>query len=742
MDFENVGLNPDQAEAVAHEIGPLLVVAGAGSGKTRVLTHRIAHLINDKGISPFSILAITFTNKAAEEMRERVSELVGPVASRMWVSTFHSACVRILRREASSLGFPSSFTIYDQADAVRLTTHVLRDANLDAKRFPPRTVHASISAAKNELIDPRAYGEQAQSIFERRIGEVYTEYQRRLVRAGAMDFDDLLTKTVELFLEHPDVLGHYQERFAHVLVDEYQDTNRAQAELITQLGRQHRNVFVVGDSDQSIYQFRGADVRNILEFERAFPDASVVVLDQNYRSTQTILDAANAVIANNGERAPKRLWTNETGGNLITRFTAEDERSEASWVAREVVRLHDKQQIRWGDLAVFYRANAQSRILEEHLMSEGVPYKVIGGTRFFDRREIKDTLAYLRAVINPIDDVSVERALSVPKRGVGETTINKLRQWSKSSDSSFHDALEAAEEIGIKGRSLEGIKTFVALLKELKTTVESEATPAVVLEEILRRSGYLASLEDDGSIEGQSRIENISELIGMAQKVQDLDTFLDSVSLVADTDQLDLDGDGSSVSLMTLHAAKGLEFPVVFLVGMEEGVFPHQRALTDSYQLEEERRLAYVGITRARQHLFLSSAWSRMLFGVTQYNPPSRFLDEIPEELVHHVSSSTASVERTHRVSDFEPSKWVQTDDTNGRVWGAKSEQSPSHDAPSTGAELLGIQVGDEVIHASWGSGVVLETNGQGDRSEALIRFTNAGERRLLLCMAPLHLAD
>ncbi len=742
MDFENVGLNPDQAEAVAHEKGPLLVVAGAGSGKTRVLTHRIAHLINAKGISPFSILAITFTNKAAEEMRERVSVLVGPVASRMWVSTFHSACVRILRREASSLGFPSSFTIYDQADAVRLTTHVLRDANLDAKQFPPRSVHASISAAKNELIDPRAYGEQAQSIFERRIGEVYTEYQRRLVRAGAMDFDDLLTKTVELFREHPDVLGNYQERFEHVLVDEYQDTNRAQAELITQLGGRHRNVFVVGDSDQSIYQFRGADVRNILEFERAFPDASVVVLDQNYRSTQTILDAANAVIANNGERAPKRLWTNETGGNLITRFTAEDERSEASWVAREVVRLHDKQQIRWGDLAIFYRANAQSRILEEHLMSEGVPYKVIGGTRFFDRREIKDTLAYLRAVINPIDDVSVERALSVPKRGVGETTINKLRQWSKSSDSSFHDSLEAAEEIGIKGRSLEGIKAFVALLKELKTTVESEATPAVVLEEILRRSGYLAFLEDDGSIEGQSRIENIAELIGMAQKAEDIATFLDSVSLVADTDQLDSDGDGSSVSLMTLHAAKGLEFPVVFLVGLEEGVFPHQRALTDSYQLEEERRLAYVGITRARQHLFLSSAWSRMLFGVTQYNPPSRFLDEIPEELVHHVSSSTASVERTRGAGVFEPYKWVQTDDTDGRVWGAKSEQSPSHDLPSTGAELLGIRVGDEVIHASWGSGVVLETNGQGDRSEALIRFINAGERRLLLCMAPLHLAD
>ncbi|MBI3256384.1 MAG: DNA helicase PcrA [Actinobacteria bacterium] len=759
-----VGLNADQAEAVTHDEGPLLVVAGAGSGKTRVLTHRIAHLVRERGVSPFAILAITFTNKAAEEMRARVSGLVGPVADRMWVSTFHSACVRILRREAGVLGFPSTFTIYDQLDAIRLTSYVLRDANLDAKRFPPRAVHAAISAAKNELIDPRRYAEQAQSIFDRRIAEVYSEYQIRLARAGAMDFDDLLTWTVSLFRRHPDVLAHYQERFEHVLVDEYQDTNRAQAELVAQLGAEHRNVFVVGDSDQSIYQFRGADVRNILEFERAFPDASVVVLDQNYRSTRTILDAANAVIANNGGRPPKQLWTEEAGGAPISRFTAEDEHQEASWVARELVRFHDREHLRWGDLAVFYRANAQSRVIEESLMRAGVPYRVIGGTRFFDRREIKDTLAYLRALVNPIDDVSLERALLVPRRGVGDTTINKLREWARETGSSLRAALGEAAAIGVRGRALEGISTFLALLVELDAMVETGATPSVVLDAILRRSGYLALLEDDGTIEAQSRIENVGELVSMAEQVDDIGAFLDTVTLVADTDQLDADGDGSSVSLMTLHAAKGLEFPVVFLVGMEEGVFPHQRALTDPHQLEEERRLAYVGITRARRHLLMSSAWSRMLFGVTQYNPPSRFLDEIPESLVRQVggtgqvgsAGSTGHRSSGRRSSGGHSSSGMgsRDDDTDGYIWGGQSRQGPrtgdhrrqpehpEQPSPGTGAELLGLEVGDHVRHDTWGQGVVLEAKGEGDRAEALVRFQHAGERRLLLCMAPLHRLD
>ncbi|MGK2958613.1 MAG: DNA helicase PcrA [Acidimicrobiales bacterium] len=738
------GLNADQAEAVTHDVGPLLVIAGAGSGKTRVLTHRIAYLVREQGVSPFAILAITFTNKAAEEMRARVSSLVGPVGERMWVSTFHSACVRILRREAKVLGFPSSFTIYDQADAVRLTSYVLRDANLDPKQFPPRSVHATISAAKNELINPRSYAEQAQSIFERRIAEVYSEYQARLLRAGAMDFDDLLTQTVALFRKHPDVLAHYQERFQHVLVDEYQDTNQAQAELVAQLGAQHRNVFVVGDSDQSIYQFRGADVRNILEFERAFPDASVVVLDQNYRSTQTILDAANAVIANNGGRIPKQLWTEETSGNPINRFTAEDEQSEAAWVTRELLRFHDQEHFQWGDLAVFYRANAQSRVLEENLMRAGVPYKVIGGTRFFDRREIKDTLAYLRAVVNPIDDVSLERALSIPKRGVGDTTMNKLRQWASETSSPLRSAFGVVEELGVRGRALEGIHAFVELLNDLEAMVEQGSTPSVVLEAILLRSGYMALLQDDPSIEAQSRIENIAELVGMAEQVDDIAAFLDSVTLVADTDQLDMGGDGTSVSLMTLHAAKGLEFPVVFLVGMEEGVFPHQRALTDPHQLEEERRLAYVGITRAREHLFMSSAWSRMLFGVTQYNPPSRFLDEIPEALVRQIAGSRSEGRGGRYTSNSTSPKGRNDDDTDGYIWGGQGTEAkplPQSDtsSPSTGAELLGLKVGDDVCHDSWGPGVVLEAKGQGDRAEALVRFKNAGERRLLLCMAPLQ---
>ncbi len=754
------GLNADQADAVTHEGGPLLVVAGAGSGKTRVLTHRIAHLVGERGVSPFSILAITFTNKAAQEMRERVSGLVGPVADRMWVSTFHSACVRILRREAEVIGFPSAFTIYDQLDAIRLTSYVLRDANLDARQFPPRGVHAAISAAKNELIDPQRCAEQAESIFERRTAEVYREYQTRLARAGAMDFDDLLTWTVSLFRQHPDVLARYQDRFEHVLVDEYQDTNRAQAELVAQLGAAHRNVFVVGDSDQSIYQFRGADVRNILEFERAFPDASVVVLDRNYRSTQTILDAANAVIANNAGRTPKRLWTREGAGAPISRFTAEDEHEEASWVTRELYRFHDQEDLRWGDLAVFYRANAQSRVLEECLMRAGVPYRVIGGTRFFDRREIKDTLAYLRAVVNPIDDVSVERALLVPRRGVGDTTINRLRQWARETDSSLRAALGEAESIGVRGRSLEGISTFVALLRELGAMVDSGATPSVVLDAILRRSGYLALLEDDGTIEAQGRIENVGELISMAERVDDIGAFLDSVTLSSETEQFDAGGDGSSVSLMTLHAAKGLEFPVVFLVGMEEGVFPHQRALTDPRQLEEERRLAYVGITRARRHLLVSSAWSRMLFGVTQYNPPSRFLDELPESLVRQVAGTARGGESGHargrsggrssRSGSSNRGVGRRDDDTDGYIWGGRGSRgsradnavqptpAPRHQV-GTDAHLLGLGVGDQVLHDSWGHGVVLEAKGQGDNAEALVRFQEAGERRLLLCMAPLR---
>ena len=472
------GLNPAQFEAVTHTGGPLLVVAGAGSGKTRVLTHRIAHLISEHRVSPFQVLAITFTNKAAAEMRERVGRLVGPVAEKMWVSTFHSACVRILRRDAQRLGYPSQFTIYDQADAVRLTGYVIRDLGLDPKRFPPRAVHAAVSALKNEGRSPFDAVEMAQVIHDRKIAEVFVEYQARLKRAGAMDFDDLLGVTVELLQTQPEVLADYQNRFRHVLVDEYQDTNVVQNDLVVMLGEEHRNVCVVGDSDQSVYRFRGADMRNILEFETAFPDATMVVLEQNYRSTQTILDAANAVIAHNQARKPKDLWTESGAGDAIVRFQGEDEIDEAQWITREMTRLHDGGDHRWADMAVFYRTNAQSRVLEEQFLRAGIPYRVVGGTRFYDRREVKDAMAYLKAVVNPTDEVSVKRVLNVPKRGVGDQTVGRLDAFARSKGVTFVDALRRWDEAGVAARSARGIETFLGILDDLAADVG--AGPAAV----------------------------------------------------------------------------------------------------------------------------------------------------------------------------------------------------------------------------------------------------------------------
>jgi DNA helicase-2/ATP-dependent DNA helicase PcrA len=737
------GLNPDQREAVIHEGGPLLVVAGAGSGKTRVLTHRIAHLMAERGVSPFEILAITFTNKAADEMRHRVGDLVGPVAAKMWVSTFHSACVRILRRDGQALGYPSSFTIYDQADAVRLTGYVLRDLNVDPKRFPPRSVHAAISAAKNELIDPVRYADEAASIFERRIAEVYREYQARLLQAGAMDFDDLLVQTVRLFSEHPDVLDHYRRRFRHVLVDEYQDTNKAQNDLVVALTSEHRQVTVVGDGDQSVYNFRGADVRNFLDFERAFPDATTVVLDQNYRSTQTILDAANAVIANNVARKPKELWTDQGPGNRIVRYGAEDETDEAAWVSTELARQHDGGTYRWGDMAVFYRTNAQSRVLEERLARVGIPYKVLGGTRFYDRREVKDALAYLKAAANPGDEVSLKRVINVPKRGVGDTTVARLEAWARTHNAPFSRALEEAEALGVKGPALRGIHRFVDLLAELRVLLP--AGPGPVLDAALGASGYLDELEAEHSVEANGRLENLAELVGSAREVDDVDAFLESVSLVADTDALD--GDESQVVLMTLHSAKGLEYPVVFIIGMEDGVFPHLRSLGEPTELEEERRLAYVGITRARELLHVSSAWSRMIFGSTQYNPPSRFLDEIPAELVTEVGGQRRGSSGGWRSSSSGAGGGSAFgSDTDGRVWGGRQRVVESAiragratPAPTSGAEKLGLKVGDDVRHQKWGEGVILEIEGVGDKTEAVVRFPGTGEKRLLLSWAPLE---
>ncbi|MGD9702003.1 MAG: UvrD-helicase domain-containing protein [Acidimicrobiia bacterium] len=1073
------GLNPDQLDAVVHIDGPLLVVAGAGSGKTRVLTHRIAHLIGEHGVSPMRILAITFTNKAADEMRQRVASLVGPVAQKMWVSTFHSACVRILRRDGDQIGFPRAFSIYDQADSQRLTSYVIRDLSLDPKRFTARGVHAQISQYKNDLVSAQQATDRAANIFERKIADIYTEYQARLQKAGAMDFDDLLVNTVRLFRSCPDVLAHYQERFLHILVDEYQDTNIAQNELVLMLGAGHRSVTVVGDSDQclppgtlvatpngpvpiehidvgdtvlgtggrsvtapgrvayvhtseyggplvrvragdvtlagtphhlvparatftagshlvylmhradrgwrvgranqehadavwilrvcesdaeaafweacyaadyglptagfdgvgcdlamdetwlrrlydridtdtrakwlmdelllhpdfphhrpqnerrrqsvdvtmfaghghgatgyhrlqwssnradvadrlaaagfelsaakggsvryetartdyteiielarafadagglairrsmavgrqafdlmplahlrpgmtvlvragddlvavpvesveteqysgavfdlevegnhsyvanellvhnSIYKFRGADLRNILQFEEAFPDVTTVVLDQNYRSTQTILDAANAVIDNNAGRKPKVLWSDNGRGDRITRYQAEDEADEATWVARTAVDLHNSDGERWSDIAVFYRTNAQSRIVEEAFMRAGVPYKVIGGTRFYDRKEIKDALAYLRAVINPLDEVSVKRILNEPKRGIGDTTVARLDAWAAANGQPFVEALRHAEEAGVSGGALRGIDRFLELVDGLTLLVEQG--PAELLQAAIDRSGYLGELEAERTVEAAGRLENLGELVGSAREFATIEEFVEQVSLVADTDQID--GDESRVLLMTLHSAKGLEFPNVFIVGVEEGVFPHIRALTEPDEMEEERRLAYVGITRARQRLYLSHAWSRSLFGTTNYNPPSRFFDEIPIDLVQSLGGQRVSGRSSYRPqrddwnypSERSSRRERSASDTDAHrervvdaaiAAGRKATPSPTH------AERLSLAIGDDVRHAKYGDGVVVGLRGSGEDTEARIRFRDVGEKSFILAWSPVE---
>jgi DNA helicase II / ATP-dependent DNA helicase PcrA len=1099
------GLNPDQLDAVVHRGGPLLVVAGAGSGKTRVLTHRIAHLI-DEGVAPSRILAITFTNKAAAEMRERVGALVGPVVRAMWVSTFHSACVRILRAHGDALGYPRQFSIYDQADAVRLTGYVVRDLGLDAKRFTPRGVHGVISLWKNELIDPDAATARASNIFERKQADVYREYQRRLEAAGAMDFDDLLTNVVRLFRDHPEVLDHYRQRFEHILVDEYQDTNQAQNEIVLQLAGGHQNVCVVGDTDQclppdtlvstpeglrpigeievgdlvmgvsqrpnarpatvthvhegryvghlvrvraggaevvatpnhlvpmrlvaqsgtwlvylmhradrgwrvgrtvgalpgddgrlshglfvcsnqehadaawilrvcrsmaeaayfeswfaaeyglptccfhatgralamddewiarlyrsidtdtgakllladrlldgdaphhrpqngrrrssvnvtmfsdgrsdvgyhrvqwssnradlverlarsgievrsskgssvryktshvsypaalgdakrlaaaglsirrrlahdggifdlmplshalpgmdvlverngrvevvsvdevsfepydgrvidlevdqlhtyvaggvvvhnSVYRFRGADFRNILQFEDAFPEVTTIVLDQNYRSTQTILDAANAVIANNLERKPKSLWTDTGHGERIVRYHAEDEGDEAMWVAGTAQQLHRDDGVNWREIAVLYRTNAQSRVVEEAFMRLAIPYKVVGGTRFYDRREIKDAMAYLRAVVNPADEVSLKRVLNVPKRGIGDASIARLDSFAATEGVAFGEALRRADEAGVSGVAGRGITSFVALLDRLAAmVVDPDAGPGDLLQAVLDGSGYLAELEAEDTVESHGRIENLGELVGSAREFTVLDEFLEQVALVADTDELPEGEVDDQVVLMTLHAAKGLEFPVVFLVGVEEGVFPHSRALTEPDEMEEERRLAYVGITRAMRRLFMSHAWSRMLFGSTQYNPPSRFFDEIPAELVEsrgNVSGRSSYGRQSYRSRDdgwsgSDPPPYRRRRGGDDRDADAHRERvveaalragrAPATPSPSNSQEL-GLRVGDDVAHPAFGEGVIIEIRGTGDKAEATVHFAGVGTKHLALAWAPL----
>ncbi len=1087
------GLNPAQLEAVTHTGGPLLIVAGAGSGKTRVLTRRIAWLI-DEGHSPFEILAITFTNKAANEMKHRVQALIGPVAQKMWVSTFHSACVRILRREAAQLGYTSNFTIYDQTDAQRLIGYVLKDLNIDPKRFPPRAMHNTISSVKNEGLDPDAFSDRASVITEKKAADVYQEYQRRLVQAGAMDFDDLLLNAVRLFRQSPEALETYRRRFGHLLVDEYQDTNSVQNELVLKLADQHRQVTVVGDNDQclpagtqvrtpngdrsiedlapgdavlgtsggtelvestiaevrethhrgrlytmtaggvtltatehhilptrllplpgeqhfvylmyradrgyrigictgtrkdafgnetlgikvrmnqehgdalwilrvadsradaqyweawfaaqyglptlifhglgrklvlsdaqierlfeeldtetaakhlmadldlhidfphyrpqngkrrstvnltmfsdrrtthgvgyhrvqwssnrpevaerlrkagfsvrasksasvrvetshksytdalamaqsmadagelnirrrmqvdhtlyeyqpmshlrpgmevlverngelepvlvesvtaddhegpvydlevdtihnyvadgalvhnSVYRFRGADIRNILQFEEAFQDTTVVLLEQNYRSSQTILDAANAVISNNFGRKPKNLWTDEGPGDTITRFHADDEVDESQYVANELARLHDGGDYRWGDMAVFYRTNAQSRVLEEYLMRVGIPYKVIGGTRFYDRKEVKDAIAYLKSVSNPSDEVSLKRILNTPKRGIGDTSVAKIDAFAAMHGYTFYQALERADDAGVSGTAVKGIASFLQLHQSFQ--LELDKGPAPTLEAILRDTGYVVELEDQRSVEAESRVENLQELVGVSRQFETVDEFLEQVSLVADSD--DIDDDDSAVILMTLHAAKGLEFPVVFMLGLEDGIFPHLRALTDPDELEEERRLCYVGITRAEQRLYMTHAWSRMLFGQSQYNPPSRFLDEIPSELIQDAEGSRGKGRRLASTTFGSSGTSSYASETGGsRISESRNRMVDSALKPTgpelSGADEAGLKTGDDVRHNKWGEGVILDLRGSGDKTEAVVRFPTVGEKTLLLAWAPLE---
>jgi len=719
------GLNPPQREAVLYGDGPMLIVAGAGSGKTAVLTRRIAHLIADRHVSPFAILAISFTNKAAQEVKDRVAALVGPVAAKMWIGTFHSACVRVLRSHIPKLGYRSGFTIYDAADSERLISFIMRDGGHDPKKVKPSGVLHAISRAKDELIGPEAYEARAAHWMERQTAAIYSVYQKRLQEASAVDFDDIINLTVRLFTEFPEVLEHYRQMWQHILVDEFQDTNGAQFELVRLLAYPDGNIVVVGDMDQSVYGFRGADYRNLARFEEAFSGARVITLEQNYRSTQRILSAANALIENNRARHPKNLWTDAGPGDMVVIHNSANEHDEAAFVAMEIERLREVEGHRFKDAAVFYRTNAQSRVVEEVFGRFGIPYRILGGLRFYDRKEIKDLMAYLRVLVNPADAVSLRRVINTPRRGIGERTIAELQGHAAVGGMSLYEAIESAEHIpSFNKRALGGLQAFVSLINELQAYREEGASVRDLIQLTWERSGYMAELESERSIEALGRVENLKELAGVAgefeERVPDgsLEDFLAQTSLVSEQDEYD--EEESAVTLMTLHNAKGLEFPVVFMVGMEEGVFPHMRSLTEPEELEEERRLAYVGITRAKKNLYLTHSWSRSLWGGVNFNPPSRFLKEIPTELTRRVG------EQTVRRSD--------------KSRGYSQRQVPTSTAryPDLERATAGWRVGQEVAHSRWGSGIITSLSGHGEKAEATIWFSDTGEKRLLLAYAPI----
>jgi DNA helicase-2/ATP-dependent DNA helicase PcrA len=705
------GLNEAQREAVLATEGPLLVVAGAGSGKTRVLTHRVAHLIAACGVKPNEILAITFTNKAAGEMRSRLEGLLGGVARAIWILTFHAACGRILRREAERLGYRSNFTIYDQADQVRLTKACLEELERDPKRFVPRGIHAQISNAKNQLVGPDEYMARVSSFYDQTVAEVYQLYQRRLHASNAVDFDDLIMLTVEVLERFPEASTRWRKAFRYVLVDEYQDTNHAQYRLLQLLAADHRNVCAVGDPDQSVYGFRGADIRNVLEFEQDFPGAKTIALEQNYRSTNTILRAANGVIANNRERKEKNLWSELGDGEPVRVLEVEDEHAEARFVAAEVAQLME-EGFSGREVAVFYRTNAQSRVLEDVLVRQGVPYQVIGGPRFYERAEIKDAIAYLQVIDNPADAVSLLRIANRPRRGIGDTTLTRLQIWAEANGTTLYEALGSAEPAGVGGASLKAVASLRTLLQSLQA--QSQELPlAELVQRVLEQSGYLDALEAERTIEARGRIENLQELVGVAQEYVEqaeepsLSAFLQEISLVSDQDTIQ--EEQSLVTLMTLHNAKGLEFGAVFLIGMEEGIFPHARSIEEQ-GIEEERRLAYVGMTRAKERLTLTHASSRSLWGSRAHNLPSRFLDELPQgEVVR---------ER------LRPGSW------SGYGVPAASAVQPRADVPS-------LATGDSVRHGTLGEGVVIGIEPGG---VVTVRFAGDGaERKLMLEYAPLE---
>jgi DNA helicase II / ATP-dependent DNA helicase PcrA len=733
-------LNPAQHDAVTTTEGPLLVLAGAGSGKTRVLTHRIAHIVGDLGASPTEILAITFTNKAAEEMRSRLGGLCGPGVRAMWVMTFHAMCVRMLRADAELAGLTRSFTIYDADDAKRMITSVMKDLELDPKRYPPNAIAARISAAKNELIEPAEFASTAVSPVDKAAAKVFPRYRARVREANALDFDDLLVEAHRLLAGQPEVLEAYQDRFRYVLVDEYQDTNHAQYRIVNLLAAKRRNLMVVGDDDQSIYSWRGADIRNILEFERDYPDATVIRLEQNYRSTATILAAANAVVANNRGRKPKTLWTANAGGESISRYYATDERDEARFVATEIERLLREEGRSYAHMAVFYRTNAQSRVLEDVFLRTGVPYQIVGGTRFFDRAEIRDVTAYVKTAVNPADEIALKRIINKPKRGIGDSTVSTVEYEAAKRGVSFETGLRLAVEEGLLGT---GPRTRVAAFLELLDEIREQATSGgnlrELVEEVVARSGLVSALEAERSIEADGRVENIRELFGVvdefvaAHEEADLPAFMEWVALRTDIDTL-VEGE-RAVTMMTVHTAKGLEFPVVYIVGLEDSIFPHANSMFDESGLEEERRLAYVGITRARERLYLTHAHSRSLFGSTQHNPPSRFIGEIPEEHVVAAGLGSAGVSGTGFTRRGAASRGSmagigRAETGGGRVFGSGQTREPR---PAEERETY--QTGDVVDHKVFGLGTV--TGVDGDKIS--VSFKTAGTKKLLAGFAPLR---